>query len=160
MWKAGLLTIVTAASLIMPQNNQEDILNTEMPQEVQAACEKYGEMYDISPQLLEAICYNESRYVPDVENDGCKGVMQINEPVHKKRLKKLGVSDIYDIDSNVHVGADILADLFDMYTDEGAVLAAYHGERGGVSKARRGILSTYTVTILENTKKLEGEQAE
>ena len=126
-----------------------------IPAEVKEICEKYGTEYDICPELLEAICYNESRFTAKAENGPCKGIMQINITAHKDRMEKLGVTDIWDIDNNIHVGADYLAELFETYEDVGAVLGSYHGERSAVSKAKKGQLSGYTKRILKRAESYE-----
>lgn len=90
----GLLTaIVLVSSSLMPVTNTQ--YDTEAPVEVQEACTKWGEYYDICPELLQAICWNESRYETDLVNGTCVGIMQINEPVHTARIEKLGVTDIH-----------------------------------------------------------------
>lgn len=155
MGRLGLLTaiVLVASSAVMPETNTT--YDTEAPVEVQEACMKWGGVYDICPELLEAICWNESRYETDLVNGTCKGIMQINEPVHTARIEKLGVTDIYDIDENIHVGADLLAELFADYPDAGTVLGLYHGEKKAVSKGKTGNYSTYTKTILEKSYELE-----
>lgn len=127
----------------------------QIPAEVKTICEKYGTEYDICPELLEAICWNESRFTAKAENGPCKGIMQINVNAHQARMEKLGVSDIWDIDNNIHVGADYLAELFGSYEDVGAVLGSYHGERNAVSKAKKGQLSGYTKRILKKSAEYE-----
>lgn len=155
MGRIGFLTalVLVASSAVMPETNTT--YDTEAPIEVQEACNKWGEYYDICPELLQAICWNESRYENDLVNGTCKGIMQINEPVHTARIEKLGVTDIYDIDENIHVGADLLAELFADYPDAGTVLGLYHGEKKAVSKGKTGNYSTYTKTILEKSYELE-----
>ena len=130
-------------------------VDEETPLEVRIACNKYGAEYDICPELLEAICYNESRYLPDVFNGTCRGIMQINEPYHKERMERLGVTDIYDLEGNIHVGADYLAELFAQYEDVGVVLSVYHGESKAVERAKKGNLSKYVKKILAKSEELE-----
>lgn len=130
-------------------------VDEETPLEVQIACNKYGAQYDICPELLEAICYRESRYTPDISNGTCKGIMQINEPYHTERMERLGVTDIFDLEGNIHVGADYLAELFKTYEDVGVVLSVYHGESNAVEKAKSGNLSSYVRKILEKAEYLE-----
>lgn len=151
----GLLTalVLVTSSNVMPETNTQ--FDTEAPIEVQEACMKWGGVYDICPELLQAICWNESRYETDLENGTCVGIMQINEPVHTARIEKLGVTDIYDLDENIHIGADLLAELFASYPDAGTVLGLYHGEKNAVSKGKTGNYSTYTKTILEKSYELE-----
>lgn len=129
----------------------------EVPAKVQEACDKYGEEYDICPELLEAICWKESRFDNKIVDSTlkCIGLMQINAPVHRKRMQRLGIYDLYDVDNNVHVGADILSELFEEYEDIGLVLMMYHGERNAYKKAKRGKISKYAKEILELSEELE-----
>ncbi len=131
-------------------------VDNETPIDVQIACDKYGAQYNICPELLEAICYQESRFTETaVDGSGsCIGLMQIHKASHITRMKRLGVTDLTDIDSNVLVAADYLAELFDEYEDVGVVLTIYHGE-SNVDKAKQGQLSSYVESILENSERLE-----
>lgn len=147
MYAAARAVILALAISILPTNipAPED----DVPEDVAAICEKYGTEYNIAPELLEAICWNESRFTASAENNTCKGIMQINISSHQARMEKLGVTDIWDIDSNIHVGADFLSELFETYEDVGVVLGSYHGEKNAVSKAQKGQLSAYTKRILK-----------
>ena len=130
-------------------------VDDEIPIDVQIACNIYGAQYDICPELLEAIAFYESGFEPTAQNGTCKGLLQINTPCHKQRMQDLGVTDIYDIDSNVKVAADYLAELFDQYEDVGIVLGIYHGERNAVSRGECGKLSSYVTKILEKSAEFE-----
>ena len=61
-------------------------LDPDIPAAVQLAALKYGEEYNISPELLEAVAYAESRYDPAAENAGCMGLMQISTRWHTERM--------------------------------------------------------------------------
>lgn len=120
------------------------------------ACEKYGEEYNICPELLMAIIEKESRGNSDASNGSCKGLMQISERWHEKRMERLGVTDLCDVDGNILVGADYLYDLFKIYEDVGMVLMVYNGD----SCAERYMngdaeLSEYAEEILERSENLE-----
>ena len=143
MGRIGFLTalVLVASSAVMPETNTT--YDTEAPIEVQEACNKWGEYYDICPELLQAICWNESRYETDLVNGTCKGIMQINEPVHTARIEKLGVTDIYDIDENIHVGADLLAELFADYPDAGTVLPLSRREKSRVKRQNRQLFDIH-----------------
>ena len=157
MWNTSAITIITAASIALA-SLQADLpaLDPDIPEEIQVACEKWGEEYDICPEFLEAICYEESRYTPDVVGGSCKGLMQINVPIQKGRIKKLGVTDIFDIDSNIHVGADLLAELFNDYSsDAGTVLMLYHGEKNALKNGKKGKYSDYAQRVLDKSEELE-----
>lgn len=123
-----------------------------IPAEAQEACVKYGDEYGICPELLMAMIERESSGRPDAESGGCKGLMQISDRWHKDRMERLEVTDIYDVDGNIHVGADYLAELFGKYEDVGIVLMVYHGEKNAVNK---GKLSSYADWILTRSVELE-----
>lgn len=123
-----------------------------IPEEIQNVCVKYGEEYGICPELLMAMVEKESSGRPDAENGGCKGLMQISDRWHTDRMKRLGVTDIYDVDGNIHVGVDYLAELFEKYEDVGIVLMVYHGEKNAAQKEE---LSEYADWILTRSAELE-----
>jgi soluble lytic murein transglycosylase-like protein len=131
-------------------------VDDETPIEVQILCDIYGEKYNICPELLEAICYYESRYDATVIDGtgSCYGLMQIKKSCHKARMKRLGVTDLTDMESNIKVGADYLAELFEQYEDVGVVLTIYHGE-SNIENAYKGQLSSYVNKILEKSAYLE-----
>jgi hypothetical protein len=70
-------------------------------------------------------------------------------------MNELGVSDLYDVDSNIHVATDYLAELFEQYEDVATVLMVYHGEKDAVLKSERGEVSKYAREILERSYNLE-----
>lgn len=107
-----------------------DELTLQVPDDIKVICAKYGAEYGIDPELLEAIAWRESRFVANMvsENGSCKGVMQVNDQIHKERIEKLAVKDIYDIDENIHVAADYLAELLKDNPSIEYALARYHGE--------------------------------
>lgn len=157
MWNYSFVTIITTASMLLaPLEFDTATCYLNIPAEIQAACDKYGAEYDICPELLEAICYEESRYTADVIGGSCKGLMQINEPVHKKRMEQLDITDVFDIDSNIHLGADILHELFNDYSsDAGTVLMLYHGEKDAIKRGKQGNYSNYAQRILDKSEELE-----
>ncbi len=128
---------------------------TYISEDAQEACVKYGEEYGICPELLMAIIERESAGQADAENGGCKGLMQIADKWHMDRTERLGVTDIYDVDGNIHVGADYLAELFEKYGEVTTVLMVYHGEENAVAKAENGEISKYADWILARSAELE-----
>lgn len=129
--------------------------STYLSDEVQEICVKYGEEYGICPELLMAIIERESAGQADIESGGCKGLMQISDRWHTERMKRLGVTDIYDMDGNIHVGADYLAELFEEYGESSIVLMVYHGEEDAVTRAENGEISKYADWILNRSAELE-----
>ena len=128
-----------------------------MPDEVRTACEKYGELYGICPEFLEGIAYEESRFEAAAVDSTktCHGLMQIHTKSHKDRMKRLGVSNIYDVEGNILVAADYLAELFEQYEDAGTVLMIYHGEKDAVKKGERGVISNYAKRVLSMSEMYE-----
>nr|DAP20753.1 MAG TPA: hypothetical protein [Bacteriophage sp.] len=111
------LPIIIALSITFTSTAQPT--GSFISEEAQESCVKYGEEYGICPELLMAMIEKESSGRPDVESGGCKGLMQISDRWHKDRMERLGVTDIYSVDGNIHVGADYLAELFEKYCDVG-----------------------------------------
>lgn len=132
-------------------------VDTETPIEIQIAANKYGAEYGICPELIESICYQESRFDPQALDGSqtCYGLMQVQKICHRERMNELGVSDLYDVDSNIHVATDYLAELFEQYEDVATVLMVYHGERNAVKNAEGGRVSEYAREILERSYALE-----
>lgn len=121
------------------------------------ACIEYGEEYNICPELLMVMIERESRGVADAENEGCVGLMQISTKWHKNRMDRLGATDIYDEEQNIHVAADYLSELFEKYGEVYLVLMCYNmGEAGAQKLFDKGIYeSSYAVEICERAAELE-----
>ena len=127
-------------------------------EEVQKITQEIGEIYNICPEFLQAIAFKESSYKPDVVNDGCKGLMQINDRWHKERMKKLEVTDIYEPYGNVLVAADYLAELFEEYGEADVVLMFYNGNSRAEEYSKGiGEASDYVNEILDLSVELERE---
>lgn len=98
----------------IPSTKAEDGYISEL--QIMEITTEVGSLYNICPELLQAICYHESRYCIAAENDTCKGLMQLNINYMAERMEKLGVTDIYDEYSNVLLAADYIAELRDTTT--------------------------------------------
>ena len=144
-------TKVEANSRSMDIVTDDDVV----PLEVRIACDVWGEKYNICPEFLEAIAFHESRFVKDAENGTCIGIMQVNTAAHGDRIEKLGVTDICDINENVMVAADYLAELFAENEDPAVVLGLYHGEKSAKRRAENGNLSSYVRAILKKSEEFE-----
>lgn len=125
--------------------------------EVQQISEIVGHEFNICPELLQAIAYQESRCTEDATNGPCMGLMQVNTSVHKERFVDAGwsTSDWDNAYKNMYVAASYLAELFEKYEDPATVLAVYHGESNAVAKSQTGYMSSYVSQILERSEKLE-----
>ena len=114
----------------------------EIPDVIEEACITYGKEYGISPEFLEALIWQESRYVADVVSDDgkCIGLCQINQTCHKRRMKRLGVTDLTDERQNIAVACDYLAEIFKEHPDPEEALCIYNGYNGKTSKYARTII--------------------
>lgn len=132
-----------------------EYMDPDIPDEIEKAAELYGATYHICPELIEAICFNESSYKPTVKSaDGsCIGLMQINASSHKARMKRLGINadDLLTVHGNMIVACDYLEELFEEYEEPSIVLMAYNGD----SRWQQGEISYYAEHILEMAAELE-----
>lgn len=105
-------------------------IDPDIPPDVQEAAELYGGEYGILPEFLEAVAFAESSYNPAAANGSCSGLMQVSIRWHRDRMERLGVDGaaIWEVDGNMHVAADYLAELFALYEDPVAVLMYYNGD--------------------------------
>ena len=114
----------------------------DIPDVIEEACITYGKQYGISTEFLEALIWQESRYIADVVSDdgNCIGLCQINQKCHKKRMKRMGVTDLTDERQNIAVACDYLSELFAKSDDPEVVLNWYNGTDRKTSKYSRAII--------------------
>ena len=127
--------------------------HVDIPVEIEELCDKYGKMNNIAPELLEAIIWKESRFKAEVVDatGTCKGLMQVRPSSHSKRMERLGVKDIFDIESNIKVGADYLRELLEDNDLETAIML-YNGDKRAYEEGYR---SSYVKKVLEVSQALE-----
>lgn len=155
--KKGVLfvSVILLLCLIVQFQLQAEGADTFISAECAAYCEEIGMQYGICPELLEAIMESESSGNPKARNGNCKGLMQINESYHKKRMEKLGVTDIYNERGNILLAADYLAELFLEHGDVGTVLMVYNGSKNALSRGERADYTNYAQTIIKRSQQLE-----
>lgn len=138
---------------------QEPQYEDGIPSDIRKYCELVGTEYNICPELLEAMAYNESRFIPTVKNKKCYGLMQVNVKVHADRIEKYGwtADDMYDPYKNLMIAADFLKELYDTYGDENPiVLSIYSGNWKAVEKYKEyGIMTKYVETVLDKSAEYE-----
>ena len=129
----------------------------EIPEDVEYWAEYYGEQYDICPEVLEAVCWVESRCTQDAQSPdkSCKGLMQIHVGSHRARMEKCNVQNVFGVRENIKLGADYLAELQD--TEDIAVsLAKYNGQsEAAINEAREGKYTGYVKKVLTISEALE-----
>lgn len=127
-----------------------------LSEEIVSYTEEIGELYDICPEFIQAVIERESSGDTEAQNGTCIGLMQINKKYHVDRMDRLGVTDLYDEYSNILVGTDYLAELFEKYEDPYLVLMVYNmGARKAISRYEEGKYSKYAVSICDRSAELE-----
>lgn len=112
---------------------------------IKEACEKYN----VSPYLVAAIIWTESRWQADASNGTCIGLMQVSEKWHKQRMIDNNVTDLYDPEGNILVGTEYLSELMHKYTEPALCLMVYNGTSKAEQKYADGIVSAYAKKVLE-----------
>jgi soluble lytic murein transglycosylase-like protein len=121
-------------------------------------CESVGKDYDLSPELLEAIAEHESNLYIFAQNGSCKGLMQINRYYFSDRMNVLGITDIFDPESNIRLAASYISDLYSRKDDIYWVLMSYNmGEQNGNKFWNRGVYTQYAIDISNRAEELEKE---
>lgn len=157
MRKIILLIVLSVVISLMPQmhiiaRGNDTWIN---PRYVQY-CEEIGAMYGVQPEFLESFIEAESSGVPTAVNGNCKGLMQVAENVHRDRMKKLGVTNLYDPRSNILVGTDLIVELFERYGDDCAlVVSMYNGQSDARKRVENFDFSAYTKKVLDRAYELE-----
>jgi len=133
----------------------------EIPADIKEAAEEIGTEYSVSPALIEAICYEESRFTPNIINRSGRnrGLMQIDPAFNTARMERLGVTkeDLLTVRGNILTGTDLLSELFEEHEDVVMVLLVY----GGFSKAKinayltKGSIPAYITRLLDRANKYE-----
>lgn len=140
----------------MVEIDTSDIKETYISKEIQNYCIEIGHMYNICPEFIMAIIESESSGNQYAVNGGCKGLMQIYVKYHEDRMKRLGVTDIFDIRGNILVGVDYLSELFSKYEDPAMVLMVYNGDSSAwIYWNSDGNISKYANKILKRSADLE-----
>lgn len=146
-----ILLLLLTAGLTVSAEEQE----TYISETAREACVEYGQQYGICSELLMAIVETESNGIPTAENGGCMGLMQISQKWHTDRMKRLGVTDIFDERGNILVGTDYLAELRDKHGDMAMVLIVYNGDSRAKDFYKTGYISGYALKIMQRSAELE-----
>ena len=98
----------------------------------------HAKNYDLSPTLLAAVIYAESKFEADARSDaGAVGLMQLLPETARGIALRTGGngfvdSDLLNPEINVRYGSWYLRHLLDRYHDVRTALAAYHAGQGNV----------------------------
>mgnify|MGYP002624639905 CR=1 FL=1 len=134
----------------------EEIQDSYIAPEYISYCEQAGEEFGIQPEFLEAFIEAESSGNPNASNGKCKGLMQVYESVHRNRMAKMGITNIYDPKSNIRLGASIIRDLFEQYGDDTAkIVMMYNGSSNAKYRAESWNFTDYANKVMNRAYELE-----
>lgn len=107
--------------------------------------EQMSRKYGLDSRIVKALIEEESGWVASAEGDNGNsiGLMQIQERWHKDRMKRLGVTNLYDSEQNITVGCDILSELLNKYGNYKDALSVYNS--GNVHDGKQ-----YAERVLKN----------
>lgn len=90
--------------------------------------DKMAKRYGLDSRIIKALIEEESGWLTSAEGDDGNsiGLMQIQERWHKERMKRLGVTNLYDSEQNITVGCDILSELLNKYGNYEDALSVYN----------------------------------
>ena len=111
----------------------------------------YSAMYDVDPVLVMAVIHVESSFDINAYNDGCVGLMQLNERFSGYYMDGAGISDLYDPEQNLKAGIWHLSVMLERYDTVEMALMAYNcGEARAQELWLEGVFETeYTRRVQE-----------
>lgn len=163
--KRKLSMLLIAVMLIIPAISvSAQTANAPSISDIETYTVEIGEKYNICPELIQAIIERESGYDPYAKRGSCIGLMQVSEKWHSDRMEELGVTDLYDPYSNILVGTDYLAELFDESIQSGRgddiyyVLMRYNLKTSTANSLwDSGEYTDYAIEVSERAAELERE---
>lgn len=131
-----------------------------IPDDIREYCDEIGAEFNICPELLESIAYQESRFIQDVKSENYYGLMQVNVIIHKERIEKYGycADDMLKAYPCIKVAADYLADLFEAYGDDDPIILLLYSGSGwdAVEKYKEnGFMTQYVSDVLARSAEYE-----
>lgn len=151
----GCITLCVIPTVFVEARNAF-VISDISDQEIINYCEEIGQIYNICPELLEAIIEIESSNNPNAIGDcGEIGLMQIYPKYHQDRMIRLGVDSLQDPYSNILVGADYLLELFNEYQDLPIVLMVYNGSSDAIERGKTYNLTEYAKRVIARSHELE-----
>ncbi len=122
------------------------LYDVPLSEELQIHIIETAEAHGIDPAIIFAMAYRESSYKADNIGDGGNsyGLLQVQPKWHKKRMEKLGCTDLLDPYQNVTVAVDYLAEQIARYGDLTKGLVAYNAGhyKGTVTQYAKNVLAT------------------
>lgn len=131
---AGIMIVLGLNAIATAIDNPE-VYTKDLPDPVPVSqletnnhIDKMAKRYGLNPDIVKALIEEESGWLSSAEGDNGEsvGLMQIQERWNKDRMKRLGVTDLYDPQQNITVGCDILSELLNKYGNYKDALSVYN----------------------------------
>ena len=148
---AGIMIVLGLNAIATAIDNPE-VYTKDLPDPVPVAqletnnhIDKMAKRYGLDSRIIKALIEEESGWCESAEGDDGNsiGLMQIQERWHKERMKRLGVTNLYDSEQNITVGCDILSELLNKYGNYKDALSVYNS--GNVHDGKQ-----YAERVLKN----------
>ena len=122
-------------------------------------CNEYG----LSTNIVMGVISTESKFNISAIGDRGEafGLMQVQKKWHRKRMSKLGITDLMNCYNNVHVGIDFLAELYKANNKNWhKTLMAYNGGQAYANRRiRNGLYSSeYSRKVMSKAEKYKAER--
>lgn len=148
--------IVTAAMLVNVSTAYAQQCKTISEKDLEKICTTAGEEFGICPELLQALVETESSCKIYAKNGDCCGLAQISTKWHEERMEDLGITNIFDPESNVRLAASYLAELFAENEDIYYVLMRYNMKKSTADTLYdKEQYTEYAIKITERSADLE-----
>ena len=117
--KKGILIVAVALAAICGVSARATEASRPQMSDYINYCEQAGELYSVSPELIEAI------FESDYKTPNLSGPMKLDRSAQLDRMKELKLDDVKDPEQAIEIGADYLLDLFEEYEDIYIVVETY-----------------------------------
>ena len=161
----GMLGLVVAAfALYVLETEPQWYERLRYPLRYEQIVVGHAENYELEPQLVAAVIYQESKFDADARSDsGAVGLMQLLPETGQGIADRTGGNtwepeDLLDPELNIRYGSWYLRHLLDKYDDEELALAAYNAGQTNVDRWREeggGIQFAETRHYVERVQELK-----
>lgn len=142
-------TLEVEEEKVKPETKKETKVLTEK-EKIKNFIAEVSKLYNVDPYLIESMVYHESSYKPRLKTGSCYGLMQINPKWHKDRMKRLGVTNLYDPYENILVGVDYINELIMQNQDTRLALMMYNmNHKTALENYKSGNISYYARSVIK-----------
>lgn len=126
-WTSPYITYVAKSNSSLPEKTTREIV---------VAAYRWASEFNLDPKLLLAVIKVESNFYPHaISNSGAYGLMQVIPVWHKEKIIKareeLGNPEIFNVNTNIYLGALVLRDCMRKSSRISKMLLCYSGQSHG-----------------------------